>query len=148
MLSVQRGLLLLLALGTYVAMTAAGAEIYSWVDEEGKRHFSDTPPMETEKEGAEVSRQEIELHNIDFGYPPGIVVDPDREERQGRHRQRTSAEAQQLNEACRKARADLDLLSGRVVFTGKDGKEIRVTESQRQAIEKSLRAAIRKECRD
>jgi len=139
----RAGLFLSLFLASWFAIPVAGAEIYTWVDASGKKHFSDKPP----EEASDVDREEIELHNIDFGYPPGIVAGPARGEGEA-SRMRTSAGAQQADEACRKARADLRILAGSVVFTNEDGVEIKVSEHDRQAMEKELRSAIQKECRD
>lgn len=140
-------ILLSLSLAIWLTLPVAGAEIYTWVDANGKKHFSDTPPAESAEDGSDVDREEFELHNIDFGYPPGIVVNPARDQGKA-NRKRTSARAQQADEACRKARADLRILAGRVVFTNADGVEIKVPEQERQAMEKALRSAIQTECRD
>ncbi len=49
--------LLALILGAFLAMsTAAHAEVYKWVDEDGNVHFTDTPPPKQETE-------EVKIHS-------------------------------------------------------------------------------------
>lgn len=120
----------------------ATAEVYTWVDEDGKQHFSDKPPSEE----TEVREEEYELENIDAGYPPGIVVDPTRQEREQAERAQRAARANELNEACRKARANLDTLSGRVIFMDEDGSEVFVSEREREAMERKYRTSIEEHC--
>ncbi len=131
----------------FVMMTlslSVTAEIYTWVDENGKTHFSDQPPADRNI-NTEV-KKEIELHNIDAGYPAGIVVDPDRKRHNKEIAVQKAAVAKRTNKACSKAKTDLRMLSGRVAFRDERGNEVRVSEKDRVKMEKSLREAIRKRC--
>lgn len=121
----------------------ATAEIYSWIDEDGNTHFSDEPPR---GDASQVREEEVELHNIDQGYPPGIVVDPERESRQReKARQQAAATAQKRND-CQKARRELGILSGRVIFKDESGNEVQVTEKERAAMAKEFRKQIGEYC--
>jgi len=123
---------------------SATAEIYTWVDENGKKHFSDQPPAD-QNISTEVTK-EIKLLNIDAGYPAGIVVDPTRKGRKKEKALQKAAAAERMNETCARAKTDLEMLSGRVVFHDEGGNELRVSEADRVKMEKSLRAVIKERC--
>ena len=127
------------------------SQVYVWTDENGKKHFSDTPPMEQ----SEVKQETYEVQNVDEGYPHN---DPD----SYRHIQESWADKkkrEKLEQAeyerrkqeymrgpCQEAQQRLSLLQGPVAFFDDDGKEIRVSEAQRKQEVADLTADIRKYC--
>ncbi|MBD3646772.1 MAG: DUF4124 domain-containing protein [Pseudomonadales bacterium] len=125
-----------------VSMSAMG-QIYSWIDEDGNRHFSDEPPAE---EARQVREENIELHNIDRGYPPGVVVDPEREVRKREKVQQQVADAQKKREVCAEAKRRLKILSGRVIFTDEQGNDIPVSEKERAEMARKFRAQVAEYC--
>ncbi|MFN3714821.1 MAG: DUF4124 domain-containing protein [Alcanivoracaceae bacterium] len=106
---------------------AAPAELYRWTDDSGRVHFSDRPP--------EHSHAEV----IDTPTLPVMETDADTRARQQRLQRFQQAQAEQqqqeqkeadaarrerektVGQACRKARADLKVLSGRVRYRNPDG---------------------------
>ena len=123
---------------------SATAEVYTWIDENGERHFSDQPPAD-QNISAEVTR-EIELQNIDAGYPAGIVVNPTRKRRKQEKAQQKAAAAEKMNIECARARADLATLSSPVIFRDETGQQVRVSEKDRAKMENSLRMLIKEHC--
>lgn len=119
------------------------AEIYSWVDEDGNKQYSDEPPTD---EAREVRKEEFEPENIDRGYPPGLVVQPTTEKEQREQSQQEAALAARKREDCQKARKKLRTLSGRVIFKDDDGNDVYVSEKERAEMERELRAKIEKHC--
>jgi Domain of unknown function (DUF4124) len=138
-------LFFLVSITLSLPLLSAAGEVYIWTDESGHKHFSDLPPADgsvTPK-----IKKEIELHNIDAGYPAGIVVDPTRQRRQGAAAVQNAAAAKRVDQECSRAKFDLRKLSGRVVFHDDQGNQIKVSERERIQMEKSLRADINTNCR-
>lgn len=134
-----------LALGALLSMISlqATAEIYSWVDEDGNTHFSDEPPR---SDASQVREEKVELHNIDQGYPPGIVVDPERKSREREKAQQQAAVSAQKRDDCEEARRELGILSGRVIFRDENGNEVQVTEKERAAMAQKFRKQVEEYC--
>ncbi|SHF24970.1 protein of unknown function [Microbulbifer donghaiensis] len=126
---------------------ACAGDLYRWVDEDGKVHFGDRPPMEAEAENIEgelrpvntadapapqqtASRQQ---HNVDQEY-------------ENRQRQRELRQKQQMTRACNSARRQLRMLQGRVAFIDANGKEIKMTERERQQQAERLRREVARAC--
>ena len=137
----MKGLLLLL-----LCLPVYAAQVYKWVDANGKVHYSDKPPP---KSGVEVTEATVELENVDKAYPtvseqpegfaatdPAATARSERKQKSERQQQR----------ACAQARHDLKLLSGRVVYYDDEGNALNVTEKQRAADEANLRSWIAKHC--
>lgn len=141
-----RQLWIILILLIAASMQAYPAEVYIWVDEHGKKHYSDQPPDEQQQPTLDVQTRAFELKNIDEGYPAGIVADPTRGERKAKQVQAQKAARANLQEQCAKAHADLAMLSGRVAFNDDAGNEVRVTEAQRRAMQEKLSAVITERC--
>jgi hypothetical protein len=112
------------------------AEIYRWVDKDGKVHFTDRKPAPE----AENITKEVKSHNIDTSSNElnKIVAMRDRDERE--RREQTIREQQGLQPEldkqrqayCERQKERLRKISGYVVFTDDEGKVVKVTEQQRQ----------------
>jgi hypothetical protein len=139
--------LLIIPVFLLAAVSANSAEVYTWVDEHGKKHYSDQPPDDQTQQQTEVETRAFELENIDEGYPAGIVADPHRKERKAKEESVQKAARTKLSEQCERARADLTMLSGRISFNDGAGNEVRVTEAERKQMQKNLDAVISKHCR-
>lgn len=129
----------------FVVFTAAHAEVYVWVDENGKKHYSDQPPPDRQGGQTEVEIKEYEIENIDTGYPAGIVVDPTRKARKQKEIAQRKEAAARLQAQCQEAREDLSAISGRVVFHD-NGTVVSVTEAERRAMQQELEATISRHC--
>ncbi len=128
------------------------SQVYVWTDENGKKHFSDTPPAES----VEVRQETFEVENVDTGYPH---TDPDSykhiQESWAEKKKREKAEKAEFERRreeymkgpCTQARKDLSKLQGRVAFYDDDGNEIRVSETDRQKKVAELNADINKYCK-
>ncbi len=127
------------------------AEVYVWTDGDGKKHFTDKPPPGTIK----TEQKKFEIDNIDEGYP---YTDPNQyqylSETTAEKRQREKTEAavadRRLQETmvptCKKAKARLTALEGRVAFFDDDGNEIRISETEKQRQAAELREDISSFC--
>lgn len=119
------------------------ADVYSWTDEDGNKHFSDEPPA---KGARDVRKEKFEPHNIDSGYPPGIVVNPNTDAEEREQSEREAKAAARKREDCQKARKQLRVLSRPVIFKDEDGNQVYVSEKERAEMERELRAKIEKHC--
>lgn len=119
------------------------AEVYTWVDEDGKRHYSDQPPADA---GHEVEQKDYEITNIDRGYPPASVIPRDEDEPGPEERERDAAHQKQLAAACAEARERLRTMRGPVRFWDEDGHPVHVTEREREAMARDLEKEIEERC--
>lgn len=118
------------------------AEIYRWVDEHGKTHYSDKKP----KTNAEDITLEVKKQNIDTSMEEQRKLqqifraenEADREfYRQQQLKNQPSPEHRQH---CNEMRSYLNKIDGRVQFIDEDGKVVPVTEAQRrQRVEETQR---------
>ena len=142
---------LAIAIGLILLIPPSFAEIYRWVDNDGKLHFSDQLP-----EGSTVSEEvsfkmspinrdssaeEIEkLQQVFQGETP---------EEQAFHQQQKAQQQrrdQSVERVCQQAKYNLKILKGRVYFEDSDGNEIIVTEEQREQHANQLAEEIRRHC--
>jgi len=133
-----------------VAIQTAHAEIYRWVDENGKTHFSDKPSHKIQSE--DIS-ETLEQQNIDYS----ADSTSNQVQQHIRHQSARQTEQQQIdqqqpknnNEAnCQRARKALRAINGRVIFLDKDGKEIKTTEQERAEKAAKLSAEISRRCKE
>ena len=120
-------------------MPVSYAQVYEWIDEDGKRQFSDQPPPEN----IESEEKTYKIHNIDSNMPPPIVIDEGKKQREA---QETAARSQHMDTQCKEARDYLKKLTGRVSFYDDDGNHVQVTEKERAARVRSLEELIRNKC--
>lgn len=125
----------------------AGAEIYRWVDDKGRVHFSDRAV----NDDAQAVSDKLKQVNITDGEPVQEF---------GERRPQSEAEAiineqelvkqrkreQALADKCAKARERLKMLAGPVTFVREDGTNFDITEQERAEKEQSLRLAIADYC--
>lgn len=119
------------------------AEVYTWVDENGKRHYSDQPPVEVERE---VERKDYEITNIDRGYPPASAIPRDEKTPDPAEQARREADEERLAAACAQARERLRMMRGPVRFWDEDGNQVHVTEREREAMARDLEKEIQQRC--
>lgn len=134
-----------LLLGT---AAVSAEELYRWVDKDGKVHFGDRPPLEARAEdiggdlkpinAADATRTRKPSHS---GQRDDLQQDyRDRKKRQQLQRR------QKMAQACQKARRRLHSLQGRVAFVDQQGREVRLTERERQRMAEELQREIGRVC--
>ncbi|WP_179957657.1 DUF4124 domain-containing protein [Exilibacterium tricleocarpae] len=140
------GLLVLVALPLW-----APAEVYRWVDENGKVHFSDRKPQG--KAAAEDISEAVSKTNIDDStqqnqklgdvFPKETAAEKALRQRQTQERQ---TRRQQHDKDCKRARKLLDVLRGRVYFVDENGQPYNISERERKEREAKLQAEINQYC--
>lgn len=127
-------------------VAAAAADVYKWVDENGRVHFGDAPP-----DNGRAKADKVELK-------PGVVnmseprQSAERLQRGASQRGDATAEEHRSVARNRQHRACIELqqrigrLSGPVRFLDDDGKEIRVTESERRQRLATFQKTYRDQC--
>lgn len=133
-----------------LSLGSAQAEMYRWVDDSGKVHFSDKKPVEHKAE--EISDQ-VRQQNIDYsgGSTKGQLQQYERnqtarETERQQIKQRSDKWSGEKKEWCRDARDRLRILRGRVSFFDNDNNEIKVTEKERESRATALEQDIQKYC--
>ncbi|SFC09058.1 protein of unknown function [Microbulbifer thermotolerans] len=127
---------------------ALASEMYRWVDEQGKVHFSDRPPVEAKAENIEHKLRPI--NTADAPQPKdtarhGGDADPE-QEYESRQQQRQLAQQQKMLNACNAAKKKLRILQGPVALIDENGKEIKISERERQQMAAQLQSEIRGKC--
>lgn len=128
----------------------AQAEMYRWVDANGKVHFSDKQPAGT---NAEDISDSVKHTNTDIGGRSAKQqlqkYERNKAAKQTEKKQSeayASAAEKQRNEQCQAARKHLKILQGRVIFYDDDHKEVKVSEAERVQKAQELEAQIKKYC--
>lgn len=124
----------------------ASAQVYRWVDENGKVHYTDKKPAtEAEDVTQQVSKQNIDTSSAELRKVEQILRkenDADREYQQARE----AEDAQRRAAICKAAQARLKAISGYVIFHDDEGKVIKVTEQERQQKVADVKAVIAENC--
>jgi len=129
----------------------AFSEIYQWKDADGKIHYSDKPP-ENETASKDISGQLRPLNSdsstSETDKLKQVFAGETPEEKNYRLRQQAEKQQQEANQqqACQRAKNQLSVLRGRVAFIDKNGKEVIVTEEERQQRADKLAREIDKYC--
>ena len=128
----------------------AQADAYRWVDDKGNVHFGDRPP---DKSAAEDISAQINQQNVDesSSTTKKLLEQNDRREAAVKTEQqqldsRSGEQGEQRRKACKEARRQLKILRGRVVFYDNDGREMKVTEKERDAQATSLEQLVAARC--
>jgi len=127
----------------------ACSEVYQWKDEHGKVHFGDRPPTGIKSDNISNKLDHINI-STDFSSPELLLEQIQQKEReQNKKRQETLDKRKNmpsLADMCRDAESYLRAIEGRVVFTDDQGKEIKVSEKERQNKVIKMKAIIRQKC--
>lgn len=118
------------------------AEVYRWVDEDGKVHYSDKKPKtDAEDITRQVSKQNIDT-SIDEQRRMQQIFRPENEADREFYRQQQlkNQPTPEHMQHCNELRKYLEAIDGRVQFIGEDGKVVPVTETERrQRVEETQR---------
>lgn len=139
-------LLLLLS----VAATPATAELYRWTDADGRVHYSDRKPAAESEEEVEAIDDQLTPVNIDESHKQRqalnkVFAKEDKHVQRGeqqQQRKQQQARAQQ----CREARGYLRAISGPVAFLDEDGKDMKISERERQERQAEMERLIEQYC--
>ena len=126
--------------------SAASAEVYKWVDENGKVHFGDRAP---EKKSAEEISAQLEKTNVDHGFKEEAASSFSSKEKTQDEKdleaQKKAKLEETFGERCRQQKQDLAAIArgdpGR--FIGADGQEEIVLEKDRGKKLEELKAVYR-----
>ncbi|KUJ83836.1 DUF4124 domain-containing protein [Microbulbifer flavimaris] len=143
-----RTVLLALTVAAASAATVAD-ELYRWVDEDGRVHFGDRPPVSAEAE--DVGGELTPINSADATQAAATPrkretsSDLERQYRQ-RQKQRLQRQQSQRAEACRQAKRNLRILRGPVIVLDQNGREVRLSERERQQRAAALEQQIQQLC--
>ena len=130
---------------------STSAEIYRWIDAQGKTHFSEHPPGDQVK-SEEVSSQLSPLNRDSSSEETKKLqqlfkgATPEEQALQQQEKAQQQQRDQQKNLVCNKAKKQLQILKGPVYFTDNNGKEYSVSEEERQGRVSRLEQEIRRHC--
>ncbi len=147
------GTLLTAAMATLLWLPAASAEIYQWTDEQGRKHFSQTPPPS----GQQYSRKELKTTPPSDPAAARARLDRLLEQRkqlqaskqqQSEEAQRQASEAKQRQRRCASVRKHLQQLElrHRILLRNTDGSVTRLSEEERQQRIAQARAQLKEFC--
>lgn len=134
----------------YLAIMLLGvpvnAEVYRWTDQEGNVHYTDKKSADNAEDVTrKVSKQNIDTSTDELHKVEGILRkenDADREFAQ----QQLSEGAEERAYLCKRAKARLDDITGRVIFVDDNGKVVKVTEKERQQMVDEQQEIINTNC--
>jgi len=142
---------IILSFSLLLFMSLSHGEIYRWVDNDGKIHFSDKQPQDNTT--VEDVSNKMSPINRDTSSEETQklqqVFQPETPEERIHYRQQKEQQRRQdqsTKKACEQARYNLRIIKGRVYFEDSNGKEIIVTEEQREQRAEQLENEIRKHC--
>ena len=124
------------------------AEVYRWVDENGKTHYSDKKP----KSEAEDITEAVKKQNIDTSIEEQRklqeIFRPENEADREYHRQQQlkNQPTPEHIQHCNKQRRYLNKIDGRVQFVDEEGNVVPVTEKQRQQRVEELQRYLAEHC--
>ncbi|NIB39597.1 DUF4124 domain-containing protein [Pseudomaricurvus alkylphenolicus] len=129
---------------------AIKAEVYRWVDDQGRVHYSDKRPSQAEAEDIsddlkpvnvdESNRERTKMERL-FRKKTDAELAHEQQQQQQQQLQRQKHENQ-----CERARRALKGMQGRVVFRRADGSEEVVSEKERERRAEAFRQQIQQHC--
>ncbi|GAB2513749.1 DUF4124 domain-containing protein [Microbulbifer agarilyticus] len=137
-----------LALCVFTNNPAMAGELYRWVDENGKVHFGDRPPVEAKAESLEGQLKPVNsadpTRRQDF--PNNTRKNQIDQEYAARKQAEKAKQQRAQQKACDYARKQLKILQGPVYFVDAEGNESTISERQRVEEARKLEAQIRRNC--
>jgi hypothetical protein len=142
-----------LILSVFAIAMNSTAEVYRWVDKNGKVHFTDRKPAaEAENITAEVKSQNIdtssgELQKLTSMREQEEKAKQEKIQQEQKIQQERKEKLAELNRpACERAKIRLKKISGHIVFTDEQGRAVTVTEKERQQMVADLTQEIQQHC--
>ena len=144
-------ILVVIYLVPLIISPTAFSEIYKWTDAQGKTHFSDHPPKDQVK-SEEVSSKLSPLNRDSSTHETKELqkvfkqATPEEQLHQQQEKTLKQQQSQKMTQACNKAKQQLETIKGRVFFVDDNGKEVVVSEKERQQRARQLEQEIRRRC--
>ena len=136
----------LLLIGLLSISINAIAEVYRWVDNNGKVHYTDKKPApDAENITKEVNKQNLDSSSRDIARINQMHRE-DEEAIRAAQQQQEQAHARAMQAPCAAAQTRLRKMKGRVIFIDEAGKAVTVTEKERQDKVAELEREIRNNC--
>lgn len=136
---------LIFLVGIVVGLSV-NAEVYRWVDKDGKVHYTDQKPAnDAEDVTRQVNKQNIDSSTNEMRKVESILRkenDADREY----YQQQAQEDAQARQQQCNWARKRMNEISGNVIFVDDAGKVVKVTETERQKMVADVSKIIQENC--
>ncbi len=127
------------------------AEVYRWVDEQGKVHFSDKKPQQqSTKIGEQLKDNNVDSSQAQQRKLQQLLAPETPEEKRYRQQKQQKKQQQQTRKQgiCQNARRQLKILRGPVAFLDSQGKELPISEKERQQRAAKLQKQIKQHCGD
>lgn len=141
---------LVLALVASSGSEVAVAEIYQWVDDKGRVHYSDRKPKGVQADDVSEALAPVNSDSSAAARAPlnKTFAPPTQEEveRKKREQQKLAESRVEQQKVCTQMRNNLKTLKGRVYFVREDGSEYTVSEKERAKMVSDLEANIRRRC--
>ncbi len=132
--------LLLLSIPLWLAPTGAAAEVYKWVDEDGKVHYGDAPPTQgnsatirTDPPPSDTAVDQSR-NRLDTLREQAAVLNKEREERE-KKKEANEQEKTEQRQRCLQAKNDLRVaeFDGRVFHWDEQGNRVYLEDDERAA---------------
>lgn len=124
----------------------APAEVYRWVDKNGKVHYTDQKPApDAENITKQVNKQNLDSSSREIERISQIHREEEETLRASQQRQ-AQARAQAMEAPCAAAKTRLKNMKGYVIFIDDSGKAVTVTEKERQEKVAELESYINANC--
>lgn len=147
----------LIIMSLLLAAVTAEAQVYKWVDENGKVHFGDQPPRKkpdaaekVELKVAPKTGNAPAASQADRGLKQRELLKTMEQERKQRESQRTKAKEEKKRKAalCKKLKAKRDEMvrANAIYTTNENGERVYMDEEQGAAFRKELVARYKREC--
>jgi len=130
--------------------TLIRSEVFQWKDAQGQVHFGDRPPNSTKAENISDKLDKINL-STDLSSPELILKYERQKEAKRQNKREQKSQESKLNsirsKLCTRALENQQILVGRVIFMDENGKEMKVTEKERQKRADEIAVVIKKNCK-
>lgn len=124
----------------------APAEVYRWVDKNGKVHYTDQKPApDAENITKQVNKQNLDSSSREVE-KIGQMLREDEEAERALHAEQEKSHTQAMQAHCVAAKNRLDKMKGYVIFLDDSGKAVTVTEKERQEKVAELESYINTNC--
>lgn len=146
-------LLLFFAIGCALAAGPAAAQVYRWVDKDGKVHYSDKKPKDAAAKDLNIDSKPTDPNATDAAVEleqlkqRNAVADEEKMQRDETEQQR-KRHADQRARTCEDWRARLNVLErvNRVVTVDAQGKEVYLNDAQAEAERATARKKVAENC--
>ena len=139
---------LLLLVCHWLAATHTSAEVYKWVDKDGKVNYGDSKTAKNAEDiTASIKKSNIDTSTLEHQKLEALFRKENDADRAYKAEQARPNPKQEDHAArCAEGKKLLTKLEGRVVFVDKDGKPVRTTEQERKKRADEMRTTLAENC--